>query len=309
MRQVRGSKSCAKGSSSLNSYGIQYLLNRARWSVAAARTALCGATCRITWGIPQAVGIIDETAFLKKGTHSAGVARQYSGTAGRVENCQVGVFLAYAGARGYTLLDAELYLPKGWTDQPARLQAVGLAPDTPFATKPQLAQRLLARAQAAGVSLAWVVGDTVYGHSGKLRSWLEARDQAYLLAVPAHENFLVGRYEVVVGEVFAALAEEDWQRLSAGPAARASGGTTGSAWCWPKGRTRTRATTCCSGVPARSRSSGRPIWCGAPRPATCPPWSGLPAAAGASSRPLRWPSRRWAWTSTRCATPGAGTAT
>ena len=176
--------------------------------------------CRTTWGIPRPWGIIDETAFLKKGTHSAGVARQYSGTAGRVENCQVGVFLAYAGARGYTLLDAELYLPKGWTDKPARLQAVGLAPDTPLATKPQLAQRLLARAQAAGVSLAWVVGDTVYGHSGKLRSWLEARDQAYLLAVPAHENFLVGWYEVVVGEVFAVLAEEDWQRLSAGPGSK-----------------------------------------------------------------------------------------
>ena len=101
-------------------YGIQYLLNRARWSVAEARTALCGYV-QEHLGDPQAVGTIDETAFLKKGTHSAGVARQYSGTAGRVENCQVGVFLAYAGARGYTLLDAELYLPKGWTDKPARL--------------------------------------------------------------------------------------------------------------------------------------------------------------------------------------------
>ncbi|MCY4521191.1 MAG: IS701 family transposase [Caldilineaceae bacterium] len=180
-------------------YGIQYLLNRARWSVAEARTALYGYV-QDHLGDPQAVGIIDETAFLKKGAHSAGVARQYSGTAGRVENCQVGVFLAYAGARCYTLLDAELYLPqKSWTDQPARLQSVGLAPDTPFATKPQLAQRLLARAQAAGVALAWVVGDTVYGHSGKLRSWLEAQDQAYLLAVPAHERFLVGRYAYVVG--------------------------------------------------------------------------------------------------------------
>ena len=289
-------------------YGIQYLLNRARWSVAEARTALCDYV-QDHLGDPQAVGIIDETAFLKKGTHSAGVARQYSGTAGRVENCQVGVFLAYAGARGYTLLDAELYLPKGWTDKPARLQAVGLAPDTPLATKPQLAQRLLARAQAAGVSLAWVVGDTVYGHSGKLRSWLEARDQAYLLAVPAHGNFLVGRYEIVVGAVFADLAEGTGSGSARGPAARASAGTTGSAWCWPKGRTRTRGTTCCSGAAVRSRSSGRPISCGAPRPATCPPWSGLPAAAGASSRPSRWPSRRWAWTSTRCATPGAGTAT
>ena len=210
----------AEANGDADPYGIQYLLNRARWSVADARTALCGYV-QDHLGDPQAVGIIDETAFLKKGTHSAGVARQYSGTAGRVENCQVGVFLAYAGARGYTLLDAELHLPqKAWTNEPARLQAVGLAPDTPFATKPQLAQRLLARAQAAGVSLAWVVGDTVHGHSGKLRSWLEARDQAYLLAVPANERFLVGRHEYVVGEVYADLAEGDWQRLSAGPGSK-----------------------------------------------------------------------------------------
>ena len=116
--------------------------------MAAARTALCGYV-QDHLGDSQTVGIIDETAFLKKGTHSAGVARQYSDTAGRVENCQVGVFLAYTGARGYTLLDEELYLPKGWADQPSRLQGVGLARDTPFATKPQLAQRLLAQDQAA----------------------------------------------------------------------------------------------------------------------------------------------------------------
>ncbi len=209
----------AESNGDADPYGIQYLFNRARWSVATARTALCGYV-QDHLGDAQAVGIIDETAFLKKGAHSAGVARQYSGTAGRVENCQVGVFLAYAGARGYTLLDAELYLPEGWTSEPARLQGIGLAPDTPFRTKPALAQRLLARAQAAGVTLAWVVGDTVYGHSGKLRSWLEEQDQAYLLAVPAHETFLVGRYEYVVGEVYAALAEADWQRLSAGPGSK-----------------------------------------------------------------------------------------
>ena len=236
----------AEVNSDADPYGIQYLLNRVRWSVADARTALCGYV-QEHLGDLQAVGIINETAFLKKGTHSAGVARQYSGMAGRVENCQVGVFLAYARARGYTLLDAELYLPKDWTDQPARLQAVGLAPDTPFATKPQLAQQLLAWAQAAGVALAWVVSDTVYRHLGKLRSWLEARDQAYLLAVPVHETFLVGQYEYVVGKVYAALAEGDWQRLMRGRAARANAGTTGTAWCWP---TRTRA------VPARLRTAG-----------------------------------------------------
>ncbi len=276
--------------------------------MATARTTLCGYV-QDHLGDPQAVGIIDETAFLKKGTHSAGVARQYSGTAGRGGNCQVGVFLAYAGARGYTLLDAELYLPKGWTDKPARLQAIGLAPDTPFATKPALAQRLLARAQAAGVTLAWVVGDTVYGHSGKLRSWLEEQDQAYLLAVPAHATFLVGRYEYGVGEVHAALAEGDWQRLRAGP------GSQGERWYdW-------QCLVLAEGADADKgpcllfrRACAQPqkwraylVW--GPRPATCPPWSGLPAAAGASSRPSRWPSRKWAWTSTRCATPGAGTAT
>ncbi len=291
----------AEANGDADPYGIQYLLNRARWAVAAARTALCGYV-QEHLGDAQAVGIIDETAFLKKGTHSAGVARQYSGTAGQGGNCQVGVFLAYAGARG-TLLDAELYLPKG------RLQGVGLAPDTPFRTKPQLAQRLLARAQAAGVSLAWVVGDTVHGHSGQLRSWLEEQDQAYLLAVPAHETFLVGRYEYVVGEVFAALAEGDWQRLRAGP------GSKGERWCdW-------QCLVLAEGADADKgyyllfrRACAQPekwqahlVW--GPRPATCPPWSGWPAAAGVSSRPSSWPSRRWAWTSTRCATPGAGTAT
>ena len=115
--------------------------------MAAARTALCGYV-QDHLRDSQTVGIIDETAFLKKGTHSAGVARQYSGTAGRVENCQVGVFLAYAGTRVYTLLDAELHLPKRWTDQPFWLRSVGLTRDTSFATKPQLAQRLLARDQA-----------------------------------------------------------------------------------------------------------------------------------------------------------------
>ena len=274
----------AEANGDADPYGIQYLLNRARCSVAAARTALCGYV-QDHLGDPRAVGIIDETAFLKKGTLSAGVARQYSGTAGRVENCQVGIFLAYAGARGYTLLDAELYLPqKGWTDQPARLQA-------------------------AGVALAWVVGDTVHGHSGKLRSWLEAQDQACLLAVPAHERFLVGRYEYVVGEVYADLAEEDWQRLSAGP------GSKGERWYdW-------QCLVLAEGTDADKghcllfrRACAQPqkwqaylVW--GPRPATCPPWSGLPAAAGASSRPLSWPSRRWAWTCTRCATRGAGTAT
>ncbi len=123
----------------------------------------------------------------------------------------MGVFLAYAGARGYTLLDAELHLPEGWTSEPARLQGVGLAPDTPFRTKPQLAQRRLSRAQATGVSLAWVVGNTVHGHSGQLRAWLEDRDQAYLLfrrACAQPEKWRVGA--------------PDLRRAHAGPGGRQS---------------------------------------------------------------------------------------
>ncbi len=273
----------AEANGDADPYGIQYLLNRARWSVAEARTALCGYV-QDHLGDAQAVEIIDETGFLKKGAHSAGVARQYSGTAGRGGNCRVGVFLAYAGARGYTLLDAELYLPEGWTHAPAQLQGVGLAPDTPFATKPALAQRLLARAQAAGVTPAWVVGDTVHGHSGKLRSWLEEQDQTYLL--PTKRSWWAG-------------TRMGWGRCSR-PWPRGTG---------QPGRTRTRATACCSGAPAHSRKNGRPISCGDLQPATCPRWSGLPVVAGISSRPSGWPSRKWAWTSTRCATPGAGTAT
>lgn len=114
-------------------------------------------------GDPQAVLVVDETGFLKKGTQSAGVARQYSGTAGRVENSQVGVFVAYASRFGQTLLDRALYLPASRTKDPERCQRAGIAPEVGFATKPELAQAMLERAFAAGVPASWVVGDSVYG--------------------------------------------------------------------------------------------------------------------------------------------------
>ena len=106
-------------------------------------------------GDPGAVVVSDQTGFPKQGTHSAGVARQYCGAPDKIGNCQVGVFLAYAGPCGHTLLDRELYLPAAWTDDLAQLQAVGLAPDTPFATKPQLAQRMLERVLDSGLPMAW----------------------------------------------------------------------------------------------------------------------------------------------------------
>ena len=107
--------------------------------------------------------MLDETGVVKKGTHSAGVAKQYVGCVGKVENAQVGVFLAYASPQGVAFLDRALYLPEEWTDDPARCRQAGIPEDVAFATKPQLAQALLARARQAGVPAAWVTADSVYG--------------------------------------------------------------------------------------------------------------------------------------------------
>ena len=198
-----------------NPYGFQYLLGRAAWSPDSAQDELL-AYAAAHLGHADGVAVLGETGFLKKGEHSAGVARQYNGTAGRIENCQVGIFVTYAGPRGVTLLDRELYLPQSWTNKPARLQAVGLAPDTPFATKPQLARRMLARVLNAGPPVAWVTGDCVYGHSTDLRQWLEARGQSYVMAAPANEHVWVGFRQVQVQDVRAHLPDADWETQACG---------------------------------------------------------------------------------------------
>ena len=142
----------------------------------------------------------------------------------------MGVFLAYAGPRGHTLLDRELYLPAAWTDDPARLEEVGLAPDTPFATKPQLAQRMLPRVRDAGLPVAWVTGDTVYGRSTELRRWLEDAGQHHVLAVPRNQSLWVGRDIWTPEAVHAVHEGREWYRLSAGA------GSKGERWydwqCW-----------------------------------------------------------------------------
>ena len=206
----------AEAQGEANPYAFQHLLGRAAWSPDAARDALLAYAAEHL-GHADGVAVIDETDFLKKGKHSAGVARQYSGTAGRIENCQIGIFLAYAGPRGTALLDRELYLPGAWTDDPARLQAVGLAPDTPFATKPQLARRLLERVLAAGLPVAWVTGDSLYGHSAALRRWLEAQGQSHVLAVPEHEHAGTGSSRASVRDIRAHLPEGDWATVACGP--------------------------------------------------------------------------------------------
>jgi SRSO17 transposase len=196
-------------------YAIQHLLDRARWDCDRVRDEL-RAYVQETLASPHAVLVVDETGFLKKGGKSAGVQRQYSGTAGRIENCQIGVFLAYASPRGYTLLDRELYLPKGWTENQERCREAHIPEGVTFATKPELAWRMLERTLDTGLPVAWVVGDTVYGSSQALRAALEERRQPYALAVICKEQVEVQGIRKRVDQLAHDLAREDWQILSAG---------------------------------------------------------------------------------------------
>jgi SRSO17 transposase len=209
----------AEVSGAATPYGFQHLLGRADWEPNAVRDALRTYVVQ-RLGDRDGVLVIDETGFLKKGRHSAGVARQYSGTAGRIENCQIGVFLGYASRLGQTLLDRELYLPKEWTDDPARCQRAGIPQDRRFATKPHLAHQMLARALAAGVPARWVTGDSVYGDDRRLRMWLEAQPQAYVLTVSGKEYVWLGWRQRQVKTILAALPEGGWTRVSAGDGAK-----------------------------------------------------------------------------------------
>jgi SRSO17 transposase len=200
-------------------YGFQHLLGRADWEPDAVRDELRGYV-RQHLGDPHSVLVLDETGFVKKGPHSAGVARQYSGAAGRIESCQIGVFLGYAGRLGHALLDRELYVPKEWTDDRERCRRAGIPDARRFATKPQLAQQMLERALAAGVPATWVAGDSVYGDDRRLRMWLEAQPQAYVLAVSGKEYVWLGWQQRQVNTILAALPEDGWTRLSAGDGAK-----------------------------------------------------------------------------------------
>src|SRR3954453_444769 len=165
----------------------QRLLSHVQWDEAAARD-LCRAYVVEPLADREAVLIIDETGFLKKGTKSVGVARQYTGTAGRIENCQIGVFLAYGSSKGHALIDRELYLPKDWTNDRDRCDAVSVPPERTFMTKPQLAQLMIERAIAAGVPFSWVAGDEVYGNDRRLRMWLEQQERSHVLAIRSTET-------------------------------------------------------------------------------------------------------------------------
>ena len=204
----------AEVSGERNPYGFQHLLGRAKWDADVLRECL-RSYVRDYLATEEVVGVLDETGFLKKGSHSAGVARQYSGTAGRVESCQIGVFLSYASDHGQTLVDGELYLPKAWLADRERCRKAGIPNERAFATKPALARQMLARAFAAGMVLAWVTGDSVYGDNRKLRGWLEEREQAYVLAVSGNERVWLGQEQRQIKTILAELPT-NWERISAG---------------------------------------------------------------------------------------------
>jgi SRSO17 transposase len=211
-------------------YGMQRLLSRAVWDEAGVRDDLRTLVCQTLHPpplLPAAadseplfpVLVLDESGFPKRGRHSAGVGQQYCGATGQVENCQVGVFLAYVTALGHALIDRELYLPEDWCADRPRRQAAHIPDHVTFQTKPELALRMVHRAQSAHLPIRWVVADTVYGHSPDLQRWLEEHGYAYALAVPCTDVVCVQTRAGILLSTVATIAHralraQDWQRLS-----------------------------------------------------------------------------------------------
>ncbi|HEU5378077.1 MAG TPA: IS701 family transposase [Ktedonobacteraceae bacterium] len=201
-------------------YGMQRLLAEAVWDENSVRDEVRRLAVE-TLGRENVILALDETSFPKRGEHSAGVARQYCGSTGRVENCQVGVFLSWITARGHTLIDRELYLPTCWTDDRQRCQKAGIPASIPFRTKPELAIQMLMRVREAHLHADWVVADTVYGGNAALREWLEEQGQAYVGMVPCTEPIVLTLPDgtlrrIEVGDLPALLPEElSWSRLAA----------------------------------------------------------------------------------------------
>jgi len=199
--------------------GMQRLLNFYAWDADAVRDDVRGYVID-RLGHPDGVLVVDETGFIKKGTRSAGVQRQYSGTAGRIENCQLGVFLSYASPCGRALIDRELYLPASWTCDRARCAEAGVPERVGFATKPQLAQAMIERADGAGVPFGWVAADEAYGNNPGLRGWLEDHQLSYLMAVSCSFAVATHAGHHRADALVADLPKQAWQRLSAGDGAK-----------------------------------------------------------------------------------------
>jgi SRSO17 transposase len=208
--------------------GLQHLLARAKWDADAVRDDLRGYVID-AFGEDDAVLVVDETGDLKKGERSVGVQRQYSGTAGRIENAQVAVFLTYAAGRGHALIDRALYLPRSWTDDTARCAAAGIPDDIGFSTKPALATTMITRAVHAGVPAAWVAGDEVYGADPQLRRTVREDGLGYVLQIAANRRVPAHAGPIRVDQLAATVPPTAWQTYCAGAGSK---GPRYYAWAW-----------------------------------------------------------------------------
>ncbi|MDQ1013327.1 SRSO17 transposase [Streptomyces sp. V4I23] len=199
--------------------GLQHLLSRAKWDADAVRDDLRGFVVEHLRD-DDAVLVVEETGDLKKGTHTVGVQRQYTGTAGRIENSQVAVYLAYSTPLGHAAIDRELYVPRSWIQDLARCQAAGIPDTVGFATKPQLAARMIGRALDAGVTVSWVAGDEVYGGNPHLRTALEQWQLGYVLAVACDHQITTRAGTFRADALVKKLPKRAWQKLSAGAGAK-----------------------------------------------------------------------------------------
>jgi SRSO17 transposase len=212
----KNSWTLAEQAGDLTPNGMQRLLGYYRWDADDVRDDLRGYVLD-SLGDPGGVVVADETGFLKKGTKSAGVQRQYSGTAGRIENCQLGVFLTYVSSGGRALIDRELYLPDAsWCADRERCREAGIADDVEFATKPVLAAKMLGRLLDSGAAVGWFTADEAYGDNPGLRTWLEDHDLNYVMAVSCDSRFTTATGQVRADELARTAPRKGWQRLSAG---------------------------------------------------------------------------------------------
>lgn len=208
--------------------GMQHLLARATWDEDGVREDLRGYVVDHL-GDPDAVLVVDETGDVKKGSATVGVQRQYTGTAGRIENAQVGVYLVYAGAGGHAFIDRALYLPKSWTNDAERLAEAGVPAEVEFATKPALARTMIARALDAGTPAGWVAGDEVYGADPQLRDDLHQREIGYVLAVASNHRVQTNTATTTAAELAGELPARAWHRRSCGAGAK---GDRMYYWAW-----------------------------------------------------------------------------
>jgi SRSO17 transposase len=211
----KNSWTLAEQAGDLTPDGMQRLLNCYRWDADAVRDELRGYVLEHL-GDRSGVVVADETGFLKKGTKSAGVQRQYSGTAGRIENCQLGVFLTYVSSRGRGLIDRELYLPKSWITDRERCGEAGIGADVEFATKPELARRMLERLLDSDAGIGWFTADEAYGDNPGLRAWCEQVGLSYVMAISCDHRFSAPVGRVRADELARAAGRKGWQRLSTG---------------------------------------------------------------------------------------------